>query len=70
MMYDTEARMIAEDVRTAEWKQDDPLTHDQIRDIVVRVWTKMFGISDEEAGRRISQFDKLAARIKESRIKK
>jgi hypothetical protein len=61
--YDTEARMIAEDVRTAEWKQDDPLTHDQVRDIVVRVWMKMFGISDEDAKKRMSQFDSIAARI-------
>lgn len=61
--YDTEARMIAEDVRTAEWKQDQPLTRDQIRDVVVRVWTKMFGISDEDAAKRSAVFDMVAARI-------
>ena len=62
--YNTEAKMIADRIGTAEWRvQPQKLSVAQIKEIIRDVWTEMFGLDEEDLGKRENAFEQIAKRL-------
>jgi len=62
--YNSEAKMIAERIGTAEWRVcPQKLSLAQIKEIIRNVWVEMFGLDEEVLGKREDAFEEIAKRL-------
>ena len=62
--YNTEAKMIAERIGTAEWRiHPQKLPVAQVKEIIRNVWAETFALDEEDLAKRERAFEEIAKRL-------
>ena len=62
--YNSEAKMIADRIGTAEWRvHPQKLSVAQIKEIIRGVWAEMFSLGEEDLRKRDYGFDEIAKKL-------